>query len=183
VSNPRVSTPNTTEPSSTGALVTPVIDYEPPVVGMPAAACAVTRPALHRPSSRGRHLHAVVRTTESAPSETQRAAAAFTDAALRRILEVIDRRRPVVQLRPLLAGGLVDTVASFTRASPVRESAAVLRRVRLQPVLDGPDGRELAYEASATYSRGARTHAMACRVQRVATPRGDRWQIVALHIG
>jgi hypothetical protein len=32
-----------------------------------------------------------------------RAAAVFADGVLRRVLEVIDRRRPIAQLRPLLA--------------------------------------------------------------------------------
>jgi hypothetical protein len=66
---------------------------------------------------------------------------------------------------------------------PTRDAAAVLRRVHLQAVVDSGAGQELAYEASASYSRGERVHAMACRVQRVATPRGERWQVVALHIG
>lgn len=167
------------------AIVTPVIDYEPPVVGVTtgSASCAPSRPALHRPTGRGRHLHSPPHPVEVVPSEQLQLAAAFTDAALRSILEVMDRRRPAVQLRPLLAGGLADTVASFTRGAPTRAAAAVLRRVHLQAVVDGAAGRELAYEAAASYSRGERVHAMACRVQRVDTPRGQRWQVVALHIG
>src|ERR1700712_1034039 len=175
-----VSTTNSAE-----AIVTPVTDYEPPVVGVETSSppCAPNRPALHRPTSRGRHLHSLPHPVEVVPSERLRLAAAFTDAALRSILEVMDRRRPAIQLRPLLAGGLADTVASFTRAMPTRDAAAVLRRVHLQAVVDSGAGQELAYEASASYSRGERVHAMACRVQRVATPRGERWQVVALHIG
>ncbi|CAN5593530.1 Rv3235 family protein [soil metagenome] len=170
--------------NSHGPIVTPVIDYEPPVVGSEISTepCAARPAALHRPTRSGRHLHAVAHPVEVVPSERLRLAAAFTDAALRSILEVMDRRRPAVQLRPLLAGGLADTVASFTRGAPTRQ-AAVLRKVRLQAVVDNADGQELAYEASASYSRGKRVHAMACRVQRVATPRGERWQVVALHIG
>jgi hypothetical protein len=41
-----------------------------------------------------------------------RQAASFADAALRRVLEVIDRRRPVAQLHGLLAAGLADSVLS-----------------------------------------------------------------------
>jgi hypothetical protein len=159
------------------ALVTPVVDYEPPVVG--TEPCAPTRPAaLRRPASRARHLRQVPH-APAPPSERFRTAAAFTDAALRSILEVIDRRRPVVQLRPLLAGGLADTVGSFTNAAPTRDAAAVLRRARLQPA----DGHERAFEVAASYTRGPRVHAIACRVERVAGPRGERWQVVALHIG
>ena len=49
-----------------------------------------------------------------------RRAAVFADAALRRVLEVIDRRRPAAQLRPLLAPSLVDSVLSAGRRSPGR---------------------------------------------------------------
>ena len=46
----------------------------------------------------------------STTSVQLRQAACFADAALRRVLEVIDRRRPVAQLHGLLAAGLVDSV-------------------------------------------------------------------------
>lgn len=177
-------TPTTTEAdTSRGATVTPVVDYEPPVIRVEL--CEPVLPAaLRRPTGRGRHLSAVQRAVDVAPSERLRVAAAFADAALRSILEVIDRRRPVTQLRPLLAGGLADTVRSFTRAAQTREAAAILRRVRLQPILDSEkDDQEQAFEVSASYSRGPRVHAIACRVEQVTTPRGERWQVVALHIG
>jgi Family of unknown function (DUF6459) len=162
---------------SRAAVVTPVVDYEPPVVG--AEPCAPTPLAgVRRPTSRARHLQQVPH-APAPPSERFRAAAAFTDAAVRSILEVIDRRRPAAQLRPLLAGGLADTVESFTTTTPGRHAAAVLRRARLQPV----DEHEHAFEVAASYSRGPRVHALACRVERVAGPRGERWQVVALHIG
>ncbi|CAN5640955.1 Rv3235 family protein [soil metagenome] len=176
-------TPTTTNANAThGAAVTRVVDYEPPVVtGEPCAAALPS--AIRRPAGRGRRLHVVPRTVDDQPSERRRVAAAFADAALRSILEVIDRRRPVTQLRSLLAGGLADTVASFSRAAPTRQAAAVLRRVRLQPILDGDGPDEQAFEVTASYSRGPRVHAIACRVEQVATVRGDRWQVVALHIG
>jgi Family of unknown function (DUF6459) len=167
--------------TSRGAIVTPVVDYEPPVVG--AEPCAPVRPAAVRRPPRRRHLHQVPRAVPAPPSERFRVAAAFTDAALRSILEVMDRRRPVAQLRPLLAGGLADTVGSFANAAPSRDAAAVLRRARLQATSDGGDDQEQAFEVAASYSRGPRVHAIACRVERVAGPRGERWQIVALHIG
>ena len=107
-----------------------------------------------------------------------RAAAGFADAALRRVLEVIDRRRSLAQLRPLLAAGLVDSLLS-TVARHDGHGAARLRRLRVQPV--GTDGS--AAEVAAIYSRDERSHAIACRVEQVATPSGVRWQVVALHIG
>ena len=102
-----------------------------------------------------------------------RQAAVFADAALRRALEVIDRRRPQSQLRPLLAPGLVDSVLSVGRSG---QGAAVLRRMRLQPVGDPPT----AAEVFGCYSRGDRIHAIACRVEQRP---GNRWLVVALHIG
>ncbi len=114
-----------------------------------------------------------------------RQAAIFADAALRRVLEVIDRRRPAAQLRPMLAPSLVDSVVSVGRATtglaPGREGAAVLRRMRLQPA--GHRDPETAAEVFGSYSRGDRMHAIACRVERVPVGGTTRWLVVALHIG
>ena len=114
-----------------------------------------------------------------------RQAAIFADAALRRVLEVIDRRRPAAQLRPLLAPSLVDSVVFVGRSAaghaPGFEGAAVLRRMRLQPA--GPRDPDTAAEVFGSYSRGERVHAIACRVERVAAGAGTGWLVVALHIG
>jgi hypothetical protein len=93
------------------------------------------------------------------------------------VLEVTDRRRPLIQLRPLMAAGLVETLLS----GPGRrgaEGVARLRRVRAQ--VTGPGG---AAEVTAHYTRGQRVHAIACRVEQISTPTGPRWQVVALHLG
>jgi hypothetical protein len=110
-------------------------------------------------------------------------AVAFTDAALRRVLEVIDRRRPVAQLRPLLAPALIDTIIELSRTSDARagrtkgmRTVAKLCRIRLRMV-DGTD--EPAAEVFGTYTSGQRMRALAARVER----RGDQWRIVALQIG
>jgi Family of unknown function (DUF6459) len=116
----------------------------------------------------------------SVMSEPMRQAAIFADATLRRVLEVIDRRRPVAQLRPLLLPGLVDSVLSVSRDAG-HEGAAVLRRIRLQPV--GHRDRETAAEVFGSYSRGSRIHAIACRVEQLPGGGATRWQLVALHIG
>lgn len=150
--------------------VSPVVDYEPPAFGAPPALPTVTT-LRRRPAA------------PPAPARRNdgpdiRAAAAFADSALRRVLEVIDRRRPLAQLRPLLAGGLVDSLLTG-RGRDGLDGAARLRRVVAQPA--SPDGT--AVEVAANYSRDARVHAIACRVEQFATPTGPRWQVVALHLG
>jgi hypothetical protein len=109
----------------------------------------------------------------------------FADAALRRVLEVVDRRRPVAQLRGLLAPSLIDTAQTLARV-PQRGGAAMLRRVRLRSVgctgdrQHPVDPAEVnAAEVFASYTRGPRVRAIAARVELVA----GRWQVVALHIG
>ncbi|EUA06890.1 hypothetical protein I553_0207 [Mycobacterium xenopi 4042] len=80
-----------------------------------------------------------------------RTAADFADAALRRVLEVIDRRRPAAQLRPLLAAGLADSVLARGPGATSRHGAAVLRRLRLQAA--GLHNPPRAAEVFGTYSR------------------------------
>ncbi|MBV8291997.1 MAG: hypothetical protein JOY55_09330 [Mycobacterium sp.] len=158
----------------------PVVDCEPPVRDVRHCR-PPTRAALRRPTTHVQQRHSSQRVaaggspTMSAPL---RQAACFADAALRRVLEVIDRRRPVAQLHGLLAAGLVDSVLCANRLAADDRAAAVLRRLRLQAV--GAPDRFAAAEVFGSYSRGRRIHAIACRIERVA---GGRWQVVALHIG
>lgn len=153
-------------------LTSPVIDYEPPPV-VPGACPPPSPAALHRRTPR--HLRpAPVPAPDIGPP---RAAAVFAAGALRRVLEVADRRRPVTQLRTVLTPSLVDTVALLTRTRPV-DGAAVLRRVRLQAVAV-TQGETTAAEVFATYTRGDRVRAIAGRVEVV----GGRWVVVALQIG
>ena len=102
--------------------------------------------------------------------------AAFADAALRRVLEAIDRRRPISQLNGLLVAGLVDSVLCANRMVSGQGGVAVLRRVRLQVA----DSDERAAEVFGSYTRGQRVHAIACRIEKRDA---GRWQVVALHIG
>ena len=152
------------------SAVVPVVDYEPPAFGGPPMLPPVTvlRPHRRAPMPPGAR--------PSGPDN--RAAAAFADAALRRVLEVIDRRRPLAQLRPLLSGGLVDSLLAGCARTATGE-AARLRRVLAQ--VSRPDGT--AAEVAASYTRGGRIHAIACRVEQQPTPNGSRWQVVALHLG
>jgi hypothetical protein len=171
----------TIDPIPPGALtVTPVVEYEPPARAVPQCG----PPTLRRPSW-GRVPHSVSDHSPIAvPSPALRTAARFADAALRRVLEVVDKRRPAAHLRPLLAVGLVDSVLSVHPAAAgrtERTDAATLRRVRLQVV--GDDDPPAAVEVFGTYRRGPRIHALACRVERARAGAGPDWQIVALHIG
>lgn len=111
-------------------------------------------------------------TRPDAEPAAPRAAVVFTDAALRRVLEVLDRRRPLAHLKPVLAPPLLDTVGTLCRVR--YGNAATLRRVRLRSA--GPS----AAEVSATYARGERVRAIAARVELTAD---GRWQVVALQIG
>lgn len=180
--------------NSSGAFtVTPVVDYEPKTQDVPRAV-APCRPSSRAPS---RRRHAAPRPCSGQPSRApapdpatvmsarMRQAATFADAALRRVLEVIDRRRPVAQLHPLLSPGLVDSVVAVGRSTagrgPAHAGAAVLRRMRLQPA--GHRDPDTAAEVFGSYSRGNRIHAIACRVEQVSLASGARWMVVALHIG
>lgn len=148
-----------------GAVVR-VIDYESP---KPRTSSA-RRPARSRP-------HAL----SAADGAHIRAAGAFADAALRRVLEVIDRRRPLAQLRPLLAAGLVDSLLHAT-ALQGNSGVAQLRRIRVQAIPRGGD-RTPAVEIAGSYTRAGRVRAIACRAELVKTLTGVRWQLVALHLG
>ncbi|TLH58553.1 hypothetical protein C1S80_20180 [Mycolicibacterium aubagnense] len=101
----------------------------------------------------------------------------FADTALRRVLEVSDRRRPTAQLRPLVTATLFDAMSSWPRR-PRTDGTAVLRRVRLRTARE-QDGLVTAVEVFATFSRGPRLHAAAGRIEII----GGRWQFVALQLG
>ncbi|MBX7434406.1 hypothetical protein JDV09_20225 [Mycobacterium sp. Y57] len=146
----------------------PVIDYEPaPVSPQADPPCPGPLPAsLHR---RPRRVH---RPRETPPP---RAAVVFAETALRQVIEVIDRRRPVAQLRRLMTPVLVDYVIG--RAGTPQRGSATLRRVRVRGVDTG--GEPTAAEVFATFVRAGRVHAVAARIE----PHRDRWRLVALQIG
>jgi hypothetical protein len=149
-------------------LTAPIIDYEPPPQRV--TQCPPPTPAaLRRRHPRPLRPHRVV---EPAPS---REAAVFADAALRRVLEVIDRRRPIGQLRAMLAPPLVDSVTALARRP--HTAAANLCRVRLRCVEDGAQSAEVF----ATYTRGGRVHAIAAKIARIDGT--HRWRVEALQIG
>ena len=166
-------------PPQKASLTSPIIDYEPPPVGaVPElniagqAPCPPPTPAaLHRHTPRRSPLRPVASRPIVREPRPPHAAVVFADAALRRILEVADRRRPVAQLRPLVAPALIDAVVALTRTT--HTATATLRRVRLRMVDDD------AAEVFGSFTRGRRVRAIAARVERDR----DRWRIVALQIG
>ncbi|MCV7219422.1 Rv3235 family protein [Mycolicibacterium elephantis] len=170
-----IARPTSVTPS---ALVSPVIDYEPPPSGR-AACPAPDHQALRRHTSRPLRA-APPSARESAPP---RAAVVFAGAALRRVLEIIDRRRPVAQLRPILAPELTDIVVAMARSShpgarhDESGTTATLQRIRLRMV-DAGSG-DPAAEVFGTYTRGRRVRALAARIALTQ----DRWRIVAIQIG
>lgn len=153
-----------TSTSTSTSAVTRVVDYEPAARGGPPP---------HRPTNPPGRARRLPVAPPPRPQPVDPAAAAFADAALRGVLEAIDRRRPLAQLRSLLASGLVDSLLDAAGRHPGPPTAARLRRVRTQAV--GEDAAEVA----ATYSRGTQVHVIACRIERT----GGRWQVVALHLG
>jgi hypothetical protein len=166
-------------PFEPGAFTAPVVDYEPPpfdvAVGHPP--CPAPMPAaLHRSPRRPLRPVGPAPSVVAPPPE----AAGIADAALRRVLEVLDRRRPIAQLRPMLTPPLLDMVFTLTR-SAAPDKAAVLRRVRLRTA--SVDEREphqpTAAEVFATYTRGQRVRAIAGRIE----VREGRWRMVALQVG
>ncbi|CAM5743527.1 Rv3235 family protein [Mycolicibacterium aubagnense] len=152
-------------------LTTPIVDYEPPPDATGTTVRAINR---LRVVSDPVTEPAVARQLEAAPPT---AALVFADTALRRVLEVSDRRRPTAQLRPLVTATLFDAMSSWPR-HPGTDGAAVLRRVRLRTARE-QDGLATAVEVFATFSRGPRLHAAAGRIEII----GGRWQFVALQLG
>jgi Family of unknown function (DUF6459) len=162
-----------TEPAS---YVSPIVDYEPAPVGQHSPPCPPPTPAaLHRPTPRPLRPVPSGHVVRELPPP--RAAAVFADAALRRVLEVSDRRRPIAALRPLLTTPVIDAVVALSR-TPSKKGTAVLRRMRVRTA-EVVDGEATAAEVFGTFTRGERVHALAGRIEVV----GGRWRVVALQLG
>lgn len=161
-------------PPGLPSFTSPVIDYEPPPVGSdgpPAVLCPPpSTTALHRHTARR------MRPPREQPEAPPRAAVLFADAALRRVLEVLDRRRPLAHLKLVLTPALLDFIGALIRVRGATHggSTARLQRIRLH------QAQPTAAEVSATYVRGPRVRAIAARVELTAD---GRWQVVALQIG
>lgn len=151
-------------------LTAPVIDYEPPPLPL-----GIIPPATACPSEAGRHRHTSrrLRSTGTEPAAQLPAGAVqFADATLRRVLEVLDRRRPPAQLTTAMSRLVVDALVTAARVRPA--TTARLQRVRLRPV-----GAPGTAEVFATYTRGTRVRAIAGRIELLS----GRWQFTALQVG
>lgn len=166
------------DPKSRQWATSPIVDYEPapePLGRGGAQACPTpSAEALHRASPRRLGSHrAPLPLPEPPPPKS---AVVFAETALRQVIEVIDRRRPVAQLRPLMTPVLVDRV--IARAGATRRGSATMLRVRVRSV--DPGGADVsAAEVFASFTRSGRVHAVAARIEQ----HRDRWRIVALQIG
>jgi hypothetical protein len=169
-----VTTSRLSRPTAAGALVSPIVDYEPAPVAVPAPCPAPTSAALHRSTPRPL-LRAPTADRPARELPPPRAAAVFADAALRRVLEVTDRRRPAAALKSFVTPSLTDAIRAL---GPFREGVAVLKRVRVRTATV-TDGEASAAEVFGTYLRGERVHAVAGRIEIV----DGRWRMVALQLG
>ncbi|MED5812340.1 Rv3235 family protein [Mycolicibacterium sp. 050232] len=156
------------------SLTAPVIDYEPPALPLGDTPAQLPFPATC-PAPTVRHAPSPRRLRLVSPEPERRlqpGAAEFADMALRRVLEVVDRRRPPAQLRSVMSQLLLDAVVAA--AKPRHPTTASLRRVGLRPTASAD-----AVELFATYTRGARVRAIAGRIEL----RSGRWQLTALQVG
>lgn len=151
--------------------VTRVADYEPaPVLASLPPACQTPRPArLHQSRTRPAGIERQTHLREQSPPPQ---AVAFADAAMRRVLEVMDRRRPAAQLRPLLTDGPLSAVMARSSRTPAT-TAARLSKIRVRRCAED------AAEIFGTFERGGHVRAFAGRIQSV---RGS-WLVVALQLG
>jgi Family of unknown function (DUF6459) len=168
----RIPPDQTPSPQHRGWVTSPIIDYEPVPQPLTSSPCPTpSGAALHRPSPRPlrrRPIH------EAPPP---RSAVVFAETALRQVIEVIDRRRPIAQLRPLMTPFLIDCV--IARVGAPRTGSATLLRVRVRAVDHGPAEAVSAAEVFASFTRSNRVHAVAGRIERYR----DSWRLVALQIG
>jgi hypothetical protein len=154
---------------------------EPPITGRTESRAAAHRAPARSPHSGrspvgGRGHGRPPAEPVAIDPEAQR----FAEHALRLTLEVLDRRRPPAQLRPLLAPALVGLVGALAqRPLPARGlGGACLGRVHLRP--SGADSAEVF----GSYSRGPRMFAVASRLERTPAALGwGGWRVTSLQVG
>ncbi|WP_280474828.1 Rv3235 family protein [Nocardia asiatica] len=139
------------------------------------------RPRPYAPSARASPgVRSAVRRSHASPApaddRTQPAARRFAESAVRIVLEVLDRRRPVPQLAVVADATVVAAVRTLLDAGlvPGRALGAAVP-VRVSVVLVDAKTAEVV----AAYGRGTRRFALAARIVRT---RSAGWRMTALRI-
>ncbi|WP_375154464.1 Rv3235 family protein [Nocardia cyriacigeorgica] len=132
---------------------------------------AVTGCGNHRAT---RHPRQPVHLTPSA-SRTPAAAQTFAEQAVRAVLEILDRRRPITQLRAFTSPDVDARIRTLATGDlPGRPlGLAVPVRVKIA-MADGP-----AVEVCARYRRGPRNFALAAQITHT---RRYGWRLTAIRV-
>ncbi|MFE3445955.1 Rv3235 family protein [Nocardia sp. NPDC059180] len=135
--------------------------------GNPAASACGTRRATSDPRA---HIP-----PKPSADRTPDAAQAFAEQAVRAALEILDRRRPIAQLRAFASPDVDARIRTLaTGGLPGRSlGLAVPVRVRIT-MTDGP-----AAEVCARYRRGPRNFALAAQVTHT---RRHGWRLTAIRV-
>ncbi|QBJ95321.1 hypothetical protein ERC79_04655 [Rhodococcus sp. ABRD24] len=152
--------------------------FEPPATGAARPSRTTVAAAARRSPHSGRSPRngsAPVTADSTRPASDARR---FAEHALRLTLEVLDRRRPPTQLRPLLTPAVHDLVQTLARSAPAGThlGTATLARVHVRPV------HHQAAEVFGTYNRGGRVFAVAARIERGNSRHPAGWAITSLRI-
>lgn len=114
----------------------------------------------------------------------------FATSAIKLVLEVMDRRRPVSQLERVALPHITDQFRVLLGAGEHHRRPATSTVMRVHTQSSKADAAEI----TVIYSRGDRVHAMGARVERRSVPvravtpggprrRAPRWMLVAVTVG
>ncbi|WP_206045769.1 Rv3235 family protein [Nocardia mangyaensis] len=141
------------------------------------AGSAYRRPGGGAPAGVRRAVHgSCVAATPPVRPDSDTGARKFAEYALRLVLEVVDRRRSVSQLRTVVDPKVLSamrTVLSQDLAPGRSLGTATLVRVHVSAA------EPHAAEIFASYQRGTQTFAVAGRIERAR----DSWRLVAVRLG
>ncbi len=176
-----MSTQNVQAVPGTGLRISPVPRFEPDPIesGSP-----------DRPRFLGRTVDRRPTMAPARPESVNAEIRHFATGAIKLVLEVMDRRRPVSHLDRVAMPHIADQFRVLLGPNGQRRppAASTVLRVHTQ------NARDDAAEITVVYGRGERVHAMGARVERrcvsvrAATPGGprrreQRWMLVAVSVG
>ncbi|MFD6163238.1 Rv3235 family protein [Nocardia sp. NPDC060256] len=113
-------------------------------------------------------------TSYGTDGETGSAASRFAESSLRLVLEVLDGKRSVVQLRRLAAPSVLAAIETLARTAPPGHGLGPAHLTKLGIELTGPNSAEVY----GSYQRGPRVFAVAACV--VLHRAG--WQLTAFRV-